>query len=70
MNIDTRSPGQVVESAASKIIGYMNLRMNDFFKFRHNCDAYMGIQKEPKCTFLTAFEHRRNKARSLFAAQY
>jgi len=30
----------------------------------------MGVQKEQKCTFLTAFEHREKGARSLFAAQY
>jgi len=32
--------------------------MHDFLKFHHNCDAYMGVQKERKSTFLTAFEHR------------
>jgi len=30
----------------------------------------MGVQKEQKCTFLTAFEHREKEAGSLFAAQY
>jgi len=30
----------------------------------------MGVQKERKITFLTAFEHREKEARSLFAAQY
>jgi len=44
--------------------------MHDFVKFHHNCDAYMGVQKERKSTFLTAFEHREKEARSLFAAQY
>jgi len=29
----------------------------------------MGVQKERKSTFLTAFEHREKEARSLFAAQ-
>jgi len=32
--------------------------MHDFLKFHHNRDAYMGVQKERKCTFLTAFKHR------------
>jgi len=30
----------------------------------------MGVQKERKSTFLTAFEQREKGARSLFAAQY
>jgi len=44
--------------------------MHDFLNFHHICDAYMGVQKERKSTFLTAFEHREKEARSLFAAQY
>jgi len=44
--------------------------MHDFLKFHHNYDAYMGVQKERKSTFLTAFEHRETEASSLFAAQY
>jgi len=44
--------------------------MDDFRKLHHNCDAYMGVQKEQKSTFLTAFEHREKEARSLFTAQY
>jgi len=30
----------------------------------------MGVQKERKSTFFTAFEQRKKEARSLFAAQY
>jgi len=30
----------------------------------------MGVQKERKSTFLTAFEQQEKEARSLFAAQY
>jgi len=30
----------------------------------------MGVQKERKSTFLTAFEQPEKEARSLFAAQY
>jgi len=30
----------------------------------------MGVQKEQKIPFLTAFEHREKEARSLFTAQY
>jgi len=44
--------------------------MRDFLKLHHNCDTCMGIQKENKSTFLTAFEHREQEARSLFVAQY
>ena len=47
-----------------------NLCMHGFLKFHHNRDAYMGVQKERKSTFLTAFEQREKEARSLFAAQY
>jgi len=39
-------------------------------KLHHNGDAYMGVQKEWKDTFLTAFEHSKKEARSLFAALY
>jgi len=44
--------------------------MHDFLKLPHNCDAYMGVQKERKSTFLTGLENREKEARSLFAAQY
>jgi len=44
--------------------------MYDFLKLDHNCDDNMGVQKERKSTFSTAFEHREKEARSLFAAQY
>jgi len=44
--------------------------MHDFLIFHHNCDAYMGVEKERKSTFLTAFEPREKEAPSLFAAQY
>jgi len=44
--------------------------MHDFLKLHHNCDAYMGVKKERKITFLTAFEQREKEARNLFAAQY
>jgi len=33
----------------------------DFLKLHHNSDAYMVVQKEPKSTFLTAFEHREKR---------
>jgi len=39
--------------------------MHDFLKLHHNCDAYMGVKKERKRTFLTAFEQREKEARSL-----
>jgi len=35
--------------------------MHDFLKFHHICDAYMGVQKERKITFLTAVEHREKR---------
>jgi len=44
--------------------------MYDELKLHNNGDAYIGVQKERKSTFLTAFEHREKDARSLFAAQY
>ena len=43
--------------------------MHDFLKLHHNWDEYMGVQKERKITFLTAFEQLEKEARSLFAAQ-
>ena len=35
--------------------------INDFLKLYHNWDAYMGVQKERKSTFLTAFEQREKR---------
>jgi len=29
--------------------------MHDFLKLPHNCDSYMGVQKDRKSTFLTVF---------------
>ena len=49
-----------------KLYATRNLCMHDFLKLHHNWDAYMGVQKEPKSTFLTAFEQREKEARSLF----
>ena len=53
-----------------KLYATRNLCMHDFLKLHHNWDAYIGIKKERKITFLTAFEQREKEARSLFAAQY
>jgi len=53
-----------------KLYATRNLCTPDFLNLHHNCDAYMGVQKERKSTFLTALEHREKEARSLFAAQY
>jgi len=45
--------------------------MHHFLKVHHNCDAYMGVQKERQSTILhLKFEHREKEARILFAAQY
>jgi len=44
-----------------KLYATRNLCMHDFLKFYHNCDAYMGVQKERKSTFLTALEHREKR---------
>jgi len=35
--------------------------MHDFLKFHHNFYACIGVQKERKRTFLTAFEHREKR---------
>jgi len=44
--------------------------MDVFLQLHHECDAYIGVQKKRKSTFLTAFKHHEKEARSLFAAQY
>jgi len=44
--------------------------MHDFLKLHQICDAYMGVQKERKTKFFTAFERWEKEARNLFAAQY
>ena len=41
-----------------------NLCIHDFLKLHHNCDAYMGVQKQRKSMFLTAFKHQEKEARS------
>jgi len=35
--------------------------MHDFLKFHHNFNACMGVQKERKRTFLTAFDYREKR---------
>jgi len=50
MTTNTRSPGQVVQSFASKIYAIRNLCMYNFLKFHHNCDVYMDVQKERMST--------------------
>jgi len=70
MAINTSSPGQVVWSLQPKLYATRNLCMHDFLELHHNWHAYMGVEKERKSTFLTAFEQREKEARSLFAAQY
>jgi len=62
--------GKLYRALHPKLYATHNLRMHDFLKLHHNCDAYMGVQKERKSTFLTAFEHREKETRSLFVAQY
>jgi len=70
MATNTRSPVRVVWSSARKFYATRNLCMHDFLKLHHNCDAFMGVQKERKISFLTAFEHWEKEAHSLFAAKY
>jgi len=62
--------GRLYRALHPKLYVTRNLCMHDFLKLHHNCDAYMGVQKERKRTFLTAFEQREMEARSLFATQY
>jgi len=62
--------GRLYRTLHSKLYATRNLCMHDVLKLHHNCDAYMGVQKERKSTFLTAFEQREKEARSLFTAQY
>ena len=62
--------GRLYGALHLKLYATRNLCMHDFLKLHHNCDAYMGAQKEWKSMFWTAFEHREKEARSFFAAQY
>jgi len=34
--------------------------MYDFLKLHHDCDAYMGVQKEQKITVLAAFNNNND----------
>ena len=62
--------GRFYRALQPKLYATRNLWMHDFLKLHHNWDAYMGVQKDRKSTFLTAFEQHEKEARSLFAAQY
>jgi len=62
--------GRLCRALHPKFYATRNLCMHAFLKLHHNCDAYMGLQKERKSTCLTAFEHWETETRSLFAAQY
>ena len=70
MATNTRSPGRLYRALQPKLYATLYLCMHDFLKLHHNWDAYMGVQKERKSTFLTAFEQREKEARCLFAGQY
>ena len=61
--------GKLYRALQPKVYATRNLCMHDFLKLHHTWDAYMGVQKERKSTFLTALEQREKEARSLFAAQ-
>jgi len=61
--------GRLYRALQPKLYATRNLCMHDFVKLHHNWDAYMGVEKEWKSTFLTAFEQREKEARSMFAAQ-
>ena len=60
MTTNTRSPRQVVQSPATKVIGHTQ-SLHAFLKSHYNYDAYMDLQKERKSTIFTAFEHREKK---------
>ena len=62
--------GRLHRALQPKLYAARNLCMHDFLKLHHNWDAYIGVEKERKSTFLTAFEQQEKEARSLFAAQY
>ena len=62
--------GRLYKVLQPKLYATRSLCMHDFLKLHHIWDAYMGVQKERKSTFLTAFEQQEKEARSLFAAQY
>ena len=61
MTTSTRSPRQVVQSTATKVIGHRQ-SLHAFLKLHYNYDAYMDLQKERKSTFFTAFKHREKLA--------
>jgi len=49
--------GRLYRAPHPKLWATRNLCMHDFLKFHHNFYACIGVQKERKRTFLTAFEH-------------
>jgi len=53
--------GRLYRALHPKLYATRNLCMRDFLKLHHNWDAYMGVQKERKSTFLTALEHREKE---------
>jgi len=70
MTANTRSPGQVVQSSAPKIIGHTQSLHAWPSEISPELWCIHRRTKGTKSSFLTAFEHREKEARSLFAAQY
>ena len=62
--------GRSCRTLHSRLYATRNLCLHDVEKLHRNYDAYMGVQKERKSTFLTEFKQREKEARSLFNAQY
>jgi len=44
--------GRLYRALQPKLYATRNFCMRDFLKLHHNCDAYMGVQTEPKSTTL------------------
>jgi len=63
--------GRIYSALLPKLRATRNHYVHDFLKLHHNCDVYMGVQKERKSrpTFFTACEHREKEAHNLFSAQ-
>ena len=72
MATNTRSPGQVVSSCASKIAGHTQSRMHDFLKLTIIVIHTWACQRNEKVLYIFNCHCKlgEKEARSLFAAQY
>jgi len=62
--------GRLYRIPHTRLWATRNLCMCHILKLHHNCDGYMGVQKEWKSSVFNCIEHMEKQTRSLFSVQY